>query len=141
MGNMNGRMIFAFQNGFVRQQGLDLLSFEFATDLIRQLFSLLGTPPGSKAEIRCLFGNLDVLNGIVDVSPLIGNTPKMNVFGSGDINLKSERLNLSVRTKPTQTVDVIEHGIGQMTRIFKLTGTLARPADQAAMYEAEPQKA
>lgn len=128
MGNMNGRMIFAFQNGFVKQQGLELLSFEFATGLIKQLFSLLGTPTGKKAEIRCLFGNLDVLNGIVDVSPFVLNTPKMTIFGSGDINLKTERLNLSVSTEPTQKVDVIEHGIGQMTRIFKLTGTLASPA-------------
>lgn len=128
MGNMDGRMIFAFQNGFVKQQGLDLVSFEFATGLVKQMFSLLGTPPGEKAEIRCLFGNLDVRNGIVDVSPFVMNTPKMSVFGSGDINLKNERLNLSVSTEPTQKADVINFSIGQLTQIFKLTGTLARPA-------------
>lgn len=127
MGSMNGRIIVAIQDGFVKQRYLDLVSLDFTTGVVEQIFSLSGTPPGEKAEIQCLFGNLDIQNGIVDVAPVVMITPNVTVFGSGDINLKNERLNLSVSSEPTRKTAVVKSSIGQLARIFKLTGTLANP--------------
>ena len=127
MGNMNGKVVFALQNGLVDRRYLNLLSLDFTAGMLERVFSLLGTPSETKAEIRCLFGNLDIRNGTVVVSPFVMNTPEMTVFGSGDINLKNERLNLSVSTEPTRGANVIKFSMGQLTKIFKLSGTLARP--------------
>jgi hypothetical protein len=128
MGGMNGRVLFALQNGFVKRRYLDLISFDFAGGIYQQLFSLLGTPPDGRADIQCLFANLDIQDGIVDVSPLVMKTPEMTVFGAGDVNLKTERLNLSVSSEPTRDTAVIRFGLGQLAKMFKLTGTLARPS-------------
>jgi hypothetical protein len=128
MGGMNGRILFALQNGFVKQRYIDLLSFDFTAGIDQQLFSLLDTPADGQADIQCLFVNLDIQNGIVDVSPLVMKTPKTTVFGTGDINLKTERLNLSVSSEPTRSTAVIRFGLGQLAKMFKLTGTLAKPS-------------
>ena len=128
MGNLNGRMVFALQNGRVARQFMDRFPLYVTRGLIEQLFSLLGTAPGGKAEIRCLFANLHIRNGMVDVSPLVIHTPAMTVFSSGDINLKTEQLDLSLSTEPTREANVIQFGMGQLTKIFKLTGPLARPS-------------
>lgn len=128
MGNLNGRMVFAVQNGRVARRFIDRFPLYVTRGLIEQIFFLLGTPAGGMADIRCLFANLDIRNGMVDVSPLVINTPTMTVFSAGDIDLKTEQIDLSVSTEPTRETNMIQLGMGQLTKIFKLTGTLARPS-------------
>jgi|GEM_PF-2311546 len=127
MGSLNGNTVFALQKGFINLQYLQFISLDFTAALVDRIFSLLGVPSGGRAEIQCLFGRLDITNGVVDVSPLVIKTPETTVFGTGGINLKTERLDLSISTEPTRGTDVIRFTMGQLTRIFRLTGTLARP--------------
>jgi hypothetical protein len=51
-------------------------------------------------------------------------TTKMNIIGSGTVNLKTEELDLTVRPRPKEGLGV---SLGGLASLVRVTGTLAEP--------------
>jgi hypothetical protein len=85
----------------------------------------------------------DITDGIAQSSALVLDTHHMSVVGEGQVNLKTEGLNLSLQPSPKAGAGVSDIGkvglsLSELVKPFKLGGTLAHPslavdATQAAL--------
>lgn len=130
MGSMTGKAVFLMGKGRMHQKFVDLLG----SDLSSSVFRLVNPFDKEKpyAAINCFVGAFTMNNGLVRATTLVLNTQYMVVVGDGTINLKTERLNLSLRPVPKEGIGASAIGklgisASELTRPFKLGGTLARP--------------
>lgn len=104
-------------------------------DLQAGLFDLLA--PGDQShkltEINCMVTRFDITDGIANTRVLVMDTQALRAIGKGSINLKSEKLDISLNPIPTtgvgtDAVGKIHLSLGSLTKPFKLGGTLANPS-------------
>jgi hypothetical protein len=131
MAGLNGRTLIVMGNGRLPDKYLELLG----TDLARSLLRLIN--PFSKGEnftqLNCVVNGFDIQNGLAACSALVLDTDQMSLVGAGDIDLKTERLNLSIHPSPKKgagsgSMGKISLSLGELTKAFKLGGTLAHPS-------------
>ncbi len=130
MGSLTGKAVLLMGKGRMHQKFIDLLG----SDLPSSVFRLVNPFDKEKpyAAINCFVGAFTVNNGLARATTLVLNTQYMVVVGDGTINLKTERLNLSLRPVPKEGIAASPIGklgisASELTRPFKLGGTLARP--------------
>jgi hypothetical protein len=98
-------------------------------DLLFQLLDVLN--PLAKSEkttsLSCAVARFTIVDGIASTNKgLAARTDKVDVVGSGTIDLRSERLDLGIRPSPRHGVGLsLSSPFAGMTRV---RGTLARPA-------------
>jgi len=114
----------------MHQRFIDLLG----SDLPSSVFRLVNPFDKEKpyATINCFVGGFTMNNGLARATTLVLNTQYMVGVGDGTIDLKTERLHLSLRPVPKKGIGASVIGklgisAGELTRPFKLGGTLARP--------------
>jgi len=130
MGSMTGRAVIQMGRGRIHNRYIDLLGSDLSTGLFR-----LFNPFGKETEytrVNCFVGGLDMRDGLARVTTLVLNTQNMVVMGEGTINLRTEWLNLSLKPVPKAGIGSSVFGklgisAGELTRPFKLAGTLASP--------------
>jgi AsmA family protein len=131
MAGLNGRTLLSMGKGRLQDKHLDTLG----TDLARSILRLIN--PFKKGEdftpLNCLVSSFEVQNGLAVCSGLVLDTPQMSLAGAGDIDLKTERLNLSIHPSPKAGVGAggvgkVSLSLGELTKPFKLGGTLAHPS-------------
>jgi uncharacterized protein involved in outer membrane biogenesis len=131
MAGLNGRTRLVMGKGRLHQKYLDILG----TDLARGLLRLIN--PFQKGEdfipLNCLVNGFEVKGGLAVCTALVLDTPQMSLAGEGDIDLKTEKLNLSIHPYPKKGVGAegvgkVSLSFGELTRPFKLGGTLAHPS-------------
>lgn len=130
MGSMTGRAVLQMGNGRIRNRYIELLGGDLSTGLFRLLNPF--EKQGDYTRINCFVGAFTMKNGLASATTLVLNTQYMVVVGSGTINLRTERLNLSLKPVPKEGISTglfgkVGIGAGELTRPFKLGGTLARP--------------
>ncbi|MDM8515031.1 AsmA family protein [Desulfobacterales bacterium HSG16] len=111
-----------------------LLEFVGA-DLRASLFRIVN-PFEEKRQatnINCFVNYFDFKKGIAQCSALVVDTDRLSLIGEGHINLRNERLDLSLKPSPkeglgTKQVGKISISISELAKPFKLGGTLAKPA-------------
>ncbi|HBL24640.1 MAG TPA: hypothetical protein DDZ40_11060 [Deltaproteobacteria bacterium] len=130
MGSLTGKAVLLMGKGRMHQKVIDLLG----SDLPSGVFRLVNPFDKEKpyAAINCFVGAFTMNNGLARATTLVLNTQYMVVVGDGTINLKTERLNLSLRPVPKEGIGASPIGklgisASELTRPFKLGGTLARP--------------
>ncbi len=130
MGTLTGKAFFLMGKGRMHQKFIDLLG----SDLPSNIFRLVNPFDKEKpyAAINCFVGAFTMKNGLARATTLVLNTQYMVVVGDGTINLKTERLNLSLKPVPKEGIGASLIGrlgisASELTRPFKLGGTLARP--------------
>lgn len=105
----------------------DLLA-KVSGDILAQLFSALN--PFAKEEettpLECTILAIDMKNGEADVAGMLFQTEKVKAVGGGDIDLKTEELNIEFNTKPRSGIGVSADLF--VTPFVKLVGTLASPS-------------
>ena len=52
----------------------------------------------------------------------------MNVIGNGKINLNTEKIDFSLKPVPKEGIAGVSFGLSELTKPFKLSGTLANPS-------------
>jgi len=104
-------------------------------DLRAGLFDLIapGDQTDELTEINCLVTRFDITDGVARTRVLILDTPALRAIGKGDINLKSEKLNIALNPIPKKGVGAdgvgkLHLSLGNLTKPFKLGGTLANPS-------------
>lgn len=130
MAGLNGRTLLVMGKGRLQNKYLDLLG----ADLARSILRLIN--PFHKGEdhtqMNCLVNGFEVKSGLAVCSALVLDTPQMSLGGAGDIDLKTERLNLSIYPSLKKGVGVgsekVSLSLGELTKSFKLGGTLAHPS-------------
>jgi uncharacterized protein involved in outer membrane biogenesis len=123
MAKLNGRMLVEMGEGRIHNSVANI----GAPDLLLEIFHMMN-PLSEKDEytsLRCGVVHIDVKDGIAMTDKGIGaETSKMNLIGSGAINLETEELDLSIHPKA-------HHGISvnavSLSNLFRLGGTLAEP--------------
>jgi uncharacterized protein involved in outer membrane biogenesis len=120
----NGRLLVTQGKGEMENDLLAMVS----GDIGAQLFSALN--PFSKDEktttLDCSILALDTTNGKADIAGMLFQTEKVKAVGDGDIDLKTEALNIEFNTKPRSGVGVSADMF--VTPFVKLVGTLASPS-------------
>jgi len=121
--NADGSVIFTQGAGQVDNSA----SGFFSTDIVSQLFGALN--PFSEKEPysnwECTVFALEVNSGVAEVSSMLAQSEKVTIVGEGDIDLNTEKLNISFNTKQRQGVGISADMF--VTPFVQLAGTLAKP--------------
>jgi uncharacterized protein involved in outer membrane biogenesis len=130
MANLNGTAYIAMDRGNIDLKYLGLLQ----TDLFNSLNRILNPfqKKESYTDFNCLVSQFDVKDGLATVKMLL-DTEQTSIVAAGDINLKSEGLNIGIKPSPKQGFGVsgigrVTIGLNELTKPFKLGGTLANPS-------------
>ena len=115
----------SFNNRMVRELGGDLSAGVF------QLLNV-GGKQGKLTKIKCFVTRFDIVDGFADTRVLVLNTTALRVVGKGTVNLKTEKLDISLKPIPktglgTDGIGKISLSLCNLAKSFKLGGTLADP--------------
>ena len=130
MGGSSGKAFFLMGRGRVDNKYIDLLGGDLGSGLFRLLNPFEKEKPYT--SINCFVGAFTIKNGLARAGTLVLNTQYMVVVGEGDIDLRTERLNLFLKPVPKEGVGASLIGklgmsVSELTRPLKMGGTLARP--------------
>ena len=91
MAGLNGKAGFSTGAGQIRNS--------FAQLLLANLFGLLTPTDSSSSSISCIAGNFDIRQGIATTRGTVVETPGATVVGTGNIDLRDERIDMRVDPK------------------------------------------
>lgn len=131
MGGLNGKTVVVMGQGKINKNYLDLLGGNLGSNILRLI-----NPFQREAQytaINCFVSGFSIRDGLAETTALLLNTDKMLVVGQGNINLKTEKLNFSLKPVPKQGIATgiagkVSMSLGELARPFRLSGTLAHPS-------------
>ena len=126
LGGANGKATLSMEDGRFEKKELGLLGFELLSAFVE-----LVNPFHEKREaatIHCLYTGIDIVEGKAKFNAMICDFADMVVTGNGEIDLATERLNLSFQTSPKKSLLGIGLSAGELTKLVKLSGTLRSPS-------------
>ena len=126
MAGLNGNIRIAMSNGRVASEYLDLLEKYLGSGILRML-----NPFEEKREftpVNCFVDKIEIKDGLADIKILL-DTDRTSIFGAGDVNLKTERLDLGIKPTPKKGAmpATISFSFKELSQPFRLGGTLANP--------------
>jgi hypothetical protein len=131
MAGLKGTTALVMGKGQLANEYIELLGADLATSLFRLVNPFAKEQPVT--EINCLVSRFAMQDGLAQSTALVLDTRHMSVVGEGQVNLKTEGLDIALRPSPKEGAGV--SGLGQvglslseLARPFKLGGTLAHPA-------------
>jgi len=127
MAALNGNTRIVMSNGKAASEYLDLLAKYLGSGILQML-----NPLQEKREytpVNCFVNTIEIKDGLADVKILL-DTDRTSIFGAGDVNLKTERLDLGIKPTPKKSAlpANISFSFKELSQPFRLGGTLARPA-------------
>ncbi len=133
MGGLNGKTVLVMGKGRVDKKYIDRLGGNLGSSLLRLLNPFPQEAQPASTSINCFVSGFSIKDGAARTTALALNTDDMVVVGEGEINLKTERLNLSLKPVPkggigTHATGKVNISLDELTRPFKLGGTLAHPS-------------
>lgn len=121
--SLNGSFLIGMGESKIRSDALNIVG----ADVIMQVLSAVN-PVGNKdpyTVARCGVANFQITGGVARTSNGIALvTDKMQLTSSGEINLGTERIDLSVNPKATGGLGM---GLGSIVSAVRVTGPLASP--------------
>jgi hypothetical protein len=131
MGGLNGKTVFLMGKGRIDNQYIDLLGGDLSSSLFLLLNPFRKETPTT--PIHCFVGGFEIKDGVATTTAFVLHTDSMVVVGEGEIDLKTERLNLSLKPVPKEGIGShftgkLNISLSELTRPFKLGGTFAHPS-------------
>ena len=131
MGGLNGKTVLVMGKGRVDNKYIDILGGDLSSSLFRLLNPF--RKETQDTSINCFVSGFNIKDGVASTTALALNTDYMVVVGEGEIDLKTERLNLSLKPVPKEGIGTrftgkLNVSLNELTRPFKLGGTLAHPS-------------
>jgi len=126
MAGLNGNTRIVMNNGRINNKYINLLGGDLTSGVYR-----LVNPHKDKTDytkINCFVSLFDIKDGLADSTALVLSTADMNVIGDGEINLNTEELDFSLKPVPKEGIAGVSLSLGELTKPFKLEGTLANPS-------------
>ena len=112
----NGDLTLVVPKGDMRAAFAELTGVDLAKGL-----GLLLTKKEANTEVRCGVASFHADNGVLKANTLLIDTTHVLVTGGGDVNLRNEALNLSLRGQPKEVRLV------RLRSPIKISGTLSHP--------------
>ncbi len=127
MAGLNGDIRVAMSNGRADVKYLALLQKYLGSGILRMI-----NPFERKRKydpINCFVNDVEIKDGLAQIKLLL-DTDQTSIFGAGDINLRTERLNLGIKPTPKKGALPADFSLSlkQLSQPFRLGGTLAQPA-------------
>ncbi len=123
MAGLDGDILATLGEGRINNKAVDLVG----ADLLTEVFTSLN-PLATKDDytrLTCAVVRMAIRNGVATADKGIAvETKKMNVIGSGTVNLKTEKLDLAVRPRPKEGLGI---SLGGLAGLVRIKGTLAEP--------------
>ncbi|MGD8887943.1 MAG: AsmA family protein [Desulfobacterales bacterium] len=126
MAGLNGNTRIAMSDGRTASKYLELLEKYLGSGVLRML-----NPFEEKRQytpINCFVNQIEIKDGLADVKILL-DTDRTSIFGAGDVNLKSESLDLGIKPTPKKGAGPanVSFSFKELSQPFRLGGTLANP--------------
>jgi hypothetical protein len=86
-----------------------------------------------RAQINCAVCDFNIKDGLAKSDVIMIDDPDKTLLSTGTVNLKNEALDFGIHTKPKEGIGTKETGkvsvsLSEITKPFKLGGTLAKPS-------------
>jgi uncharacterized protein involved in outer membrane biogenesis len=132
MAGLDGDIYLSMKDGKTDSKYLELLQKYLGTDVVRLLNPFKSKKPYT--EINCSFNSINIRDGLANIKLLL-DTKQTTIVGAGEIELKTEKLDLGVQPKPKSgyghsSVGTVSFSLSELSRPFRLGGTLAKPSLQ-----------
>lgn len=119
----NGRILFTQGSGKINNNMMEMYSNDFIIQLVHYLNPFSQSEEFSQWD--CTVISVNIVDGLATIDGMLALGEKVMIVGGGDIDLKTEKLNVKFNTKPRS-------GIGISADMFvapfiKATGTIASP--------------
>lgn len=130
MGSLNGETSIVTGEGKINNKYLNLVGGDLRSEALQLLNPM--AKQTDYTELNCFVSRFDITDGMAKSTALVCDTSAMTVVGDGKINLKTEELSLSLNPSPksgygVEGVGKATFSLGELTKPFKLGGTLAKP--------------
>lgn len=128
MAGLNGNLSVVMGKGSIDNKYLGLIGKGLREGIMRLV------NPSSQASdrtgVNCFVCRIKTEKGLSNIEALVLDTDLMSVIGSGHIDLKTERLNVSLKPSPKKTFSAGRFSISlnELAKPFRLGGTLANPS-------------
>lgn len=123
MASLSGSLLVQVGKGTIPNSRIDLAGADILLETFSKLNPLAQKEPSS--ELECAVVNFAIKDGMATTDKGIAlQTSKMNVVGSGAVNLKTEALDIGMRPHAREGVGV---NLGNIPGAARLGGTLADP--------------
>ena len=131
MGALNGKVDVVIGKGRFDNKYLKLLGADFTNEALRLLNPF--KEEKEYTELNCLVGAFDIKDGLATSKALVCDTNYISIISSGTIDLKTEKLSLSIKPSPKEGVGVSGIGklslsLSELAKPLKMGGTLAHPS-------------
>jgi uncharacterized protein involved in outer membrane biogenesis len=124
MAGLNGKLLAQIGPGTLKSSATSTAT----SDVFTAAYNAItpgGTATSGATEIRCGVINLNIKDGMATADKGIAfDTNKMNIIGSGVINLKTEELDIAIDPQAREGIGI---SAGQLAELVKIGGTLAEP--------------
>jgi len=131
MAGLNGYFTASMGKGKMPTRYLDLLGADLSSSMLKIVNPF--EEKIDRAQINCAVCDFNIKDGIANGDAIIIDDPQKTLISHGTLNLKSEALDFGIETKPKGGIGTKETGkvnisLSQITKPFKLGGTLANPS-------------
>jgi hypothetical protein len=126
MAGLNGSSKIFFNQGRMASEYLQLLERYLGSGILNMM-----NPFQERREytpVNCFVNNIEIKDGLAEVK-IVLDTDRTTIFSIGDINLKTEQLNLGIKPTPKKGAlpANISFSFKELSQPFRLGGTLAQP--------------
>jgi hypothetical protein len=127
MAGLNGTIRTTMSNGQVSSEYLDLLEKYLGGGILRILNPF--EDKRESAPVNCFVNNIEIKDGLADLKLLL-DTDRTSILVAGDINLKTESLDIGIKPSPKKGAMPADISLSfrELSQPFALGGTLARPS-------------
>ena len=130
MAELNGNILLVIGSGYVSNKYLDLIGATARTNLLKLINPF--QQKSVNTEFNCSVYHFDIQDGLVDCKFLL-DSEQTTIVAVGDIDLKSEKLDLKIKPSPKKgfghsSIGKINLSLSELTKPFRLGGTLAEPS-------------
>jgi len=131
MAGLRGDTIMVMGEGRIDNSHIEFLGADLSSSIFRLINPFRHKT--NYTEVNCFVSRFDIEDGLADCTALVLDTKQTTVIGDGEIDLKSERLNISFKPSPKKGFGLsgvarISFSLSELTNPFKLGGTLANPS-------------
>ncbi len=126
MANLNGKIIVTAGKGRIKNQFVRAVAGDLSTNIL----NLMGASSDNEeyTNVECAVCGLDIREGRARITSLVVDTPETTICGSGEVDLRTEQLDLSLEPLAKRGLAGLTLSLGELAKPFKLSGTLANPS-------------